>query len=78
MAITTIWLIAVPLVALQLILMITALVSILRKDAPSNDKILWVLLIVLVNIFGPILYFAIGSGQLDEKAAKLADEREKG
>jgi len=78
MAVATIWLIAVPLVALQLVLMITALVSILRKDTPSNDKILWVLLIVLVNIFGPILYFAIGSSQLDEKAAKLADEREKG
>ena len=63
---TAILLIAVPL---------AALVSMLRKGAPSSDKTLWLLLVVLVNMLGPILYFAIGSGKLDEKAAKIACER---
>lgn len=68
---------AIPLGILQLVLMITALVSLLRKPSTlGNDRILWLVIILLVNIIGPILYFAIGSSKLDEKAAMLEDERE--
>ena len=68
---------AIPLGILQLILMITALVSLLRKPSSlGSDRILWLVIILLVNIIGPILYFAIGSGKLDERAAQLEDERE--
>ena len=73
----TILLISIPLTVIQLVLMIAAIVSLVRKpNLPSNDKILWVLIIVLINLIGPIIYFAIGSNHLDEKLAKLEDERE--
>ena len=55
------------LAVIQLVLMITAIVSLVRKKAPAGVMILWLLLIVLVNIIGPIIYFAIGSSKLDEK-----------
>ena len=73
----TIMIVTIPLAILQFALMITALVNLLRKPpVPGNDKILWLLLILLLGIIGPILYFAIGSNQMDEKAAKFEDERE--
>ena len=71
-------LIIIPLVLLQVGLMVAALVSLLRKPSVSSgDQVLWLLLIVLVNLIGPIIYFAIGSNMLDEKAAKQADEQER-
>jgi len=70
-------LVGIPLLALQLILMITALVSLIRKPpVPGNDKILWLLVILLISTIGPIIYFAIGSSKMDEKAAQYEDEQE--
>ena len=62
------------LLLIQLLLFITALVSLLRKRVPAGDKLLWLLLILFVNIIGPIIYFAIGSSMLDEKAARSENE----
>ena len=63
--------IVLPLVVLQLVLLVSALVSLLRKPYTSgNDKVLWLAVIILINIIGPIIYFAIGSAKLDEKAAQ--------
>ena len=68
-------LVAIPLAVLQFTLMIAALVSLIKKpNVPSNDKILWLLLIILLSLIGPILYFAIGSNQLDQKVADREDE----
>ena len=59
----------IPIVITQLVLFIVALVSIMRKAAaPVADKVLWLLLVIFVGIIGPIVYFAIGSKQLDEKS----------
>jgi len=74
MEFTTVLLIVLPLVAVQLVLMISALVSIVRKPVQGSDKLLWVIIVVLVNLIGPIIYFVVGSNMLDEKAAK--EERE--
>jgi hypothetical protein len=53
----------IPIVLLELGLMIAALVSIFRHTTYKNgNRILWVLVVVLVNIIGPILYFVIGRG----------------
>lgn len=50
-----------PLIILQLILMITALVHILRHSTVRRgNKPLWIIIIVCVNIIGPILYFLLG------------------
>ena len=59
---------------IQLVLLIAAVVSLMQKRVPQGDKILWLLLILLVNIVGPIIYFAIGSSKLDDKAAILENE----
>ena len=66
---TIIWIAVIPIAIIQLVLFIVALVSILRKNVPANDKMLWVLLIIFVGIIGPILYFTIGSKQLDGKSS---------
>lgn len=53
-----------PLIMLQLILMITALVHILRHSTVRRgNKLLWIIVIVCVNIIGPILYFLVGKDE---------------
>ena len=40
-----------------------ALISALMSDFPGNDKILWVLIILLLPFLGSVLYFLIGRGK---------------
>lgn len=50
----------IPLAALQLILMITALVMAIRQQTFKYlNKPVWVLIIILFNLIGPILYFVL-------------------
>ena len=44
-------------------LTIMALVDILRNEFSGNNKIGWVLVVLLLNFFGAILYFVIGRKQ---------------
>jgi hypothetical protein len=46
-----------------LILDIVALVSLLKSNADTGTKILWVLLIVLLPFVGMLLYFLMGPGR---------------
>lgn len=55
-----IWQLVAPLIVLQLILMIIALVSCIKEEETNGPKWLWILIIVFVNIIGPVLYFMIG------------------
>ena len=51
----------IPLFLIQLALMITALVHILRHDTYKvGSKVIWIIIVLFVNIIGPILYFTIG------------------
>lgn len=51
----------IPLAVIQLILMIVALVHVLTHDQyKTGTKVLWILVVIFVNIFGPIIYFVIG------------------
>jgi DMSO reductase anchor subunit len=50
----------VPILLLQLILMISALVDILRREKTRGPKWLWVLIVIFGEMIGPILYFVIG------------------
>jgi len=68
--------IALPIVIIQLILLITALVNLLKKQVRIEDKVIWGLIIVFVNIIGPIIYFAVGSSSLDQKIADIEEENE--
>ncbi len=54
------WEIIAPLIILQLILMVVALVSCIREEETNGPKWAWLLVIIFVNIFGPILYFVLG------------------
>ena len=48
---------------LVLVLDIFALVKLLQSGASANEKILWVLLIVLLPLVGMVLYFLLGPGR---------------
>jgi hypothetical protein len=50
----------IPLFILQLILLIVALVDLARRPTTRGPKWAWVLVILFVNIIGPIIYFVLG------------------
>lgn len=53
--------ILLPLIIIQLSLMITALISIFKQDTYKyGNRIMWVLIVVLINMIGPVLYFVLG------------------
>ncbi|WP_235886332.1 PLD nuclease N-terminal domain-containing protein [Paenibacillus cymbidii] len=54
------WEIIAPLIVLQLLLLVFALVSCLRQERTNGPKWMWVLLIVFISLFGPIAYFVFG------------------
>lgn len=51
-----------PIIAIQLALMIAALHDLEKADrrVRGGSKLVWVLVIVFLNILGPILYFLAG------------------
>lgn len=49
-----------PLVALQLILLIAALRDIMKRKSTNGSRQMWILIVVFVNIIGPVLYFVFG------------------
>ena len=51
----------IPVVILEFALMITALIHVLRHDHYKlGNRVLWVIIVVLVGIIGPIIYFVLG------------------
>ena len=51
----------IPLLILQLVLLIVALVDLIKRQKVRGDnKVLWALLIVLVNVIGPVVYLIFG------------------
>jgi len=55
-------LLLVPLLAIQVGLMVAAVADLLRDDrrVRGDSKPMWALIIVFVNLIGPILYFVVG------------------
>ncbi|MUG46590.1 transcriptional regulator [Paenibacillus woosongensis] len=54
------WGLLAPVIALQLILMITALLSLLRAQTVRGTKWIWALVIIFGNMIGSIVYFILG------------------
>ncbi len=54
----------VPILLLQLVLMISALVDIVRREKTRGPKWLWALIVIFGEMIGPILYFVIGREEL--------------
>jgi hypothetical protein len=51
-----------PVILLQLALMVLALYDLTRPDrlVRGDSKLMWGIIIVVINLIGPILYFAVG------------------
>ncbi len=51
-----------PIILIQLALMVMALVDLERSErrVRGGSKLVWALIIVFVNVIGPILYFTAG------------------
>ncbi|AZS17236.1 PLDc N-terminal domain-containing protein [Paenibacillus lutimineralis] len=56
------WQIIAPVILLQLILVVIALVSLAKAEAETvrGTKLLWVVIILFGNIIGSIVYFVAG------------------
>jgi hypothetical protein len=50
----------IPILIIQYALVIAAMIDLSRQEKIRGPKIVWVLVILLVNFIGPILYFVIG------------------
>lgn len=57
------WALIAPLLVVQLILIIIALIDLSKAERTNGPKWMWVLLILFINILGPILYFILGKKQ---------------
>ena len=49
----------VPILIIQLALIVVALRDLMRRPAVRGEKWMWVIVIVFLNLLGPILYFAL-------------------
>lgn len=50
----------IPLILLQLILIIVAVRDLVRRERTRGLKWVWAVIILFVNLIGPIVYLAIG------------------
>jgi hypothetical protein len=50
----------IPIILIELGLMIAALVDLIRRPQTRGPKWVWVLVIILINLVGPIVYFVAG------------------
>ncbi len=51
----------IPIVLLELGLLVWALLDVIRRErVKGGNKVVWILVIVLINIIGPIIYFIFG------------------
>ena len=58
------WLIILGVISIAFILPIWALIDIIRSQFNDpNNKIMWVIVVILLPFLGSILYLSIGKGQ---------------
>ena len=50
----------IPIVLLQLGLLAAALIDILKREKTKGPKWVWIIVVVCINLFGPIVYFLFG------------------
>ena len=54
----------IPVILIELALMLTALLHVLRHpNYRFGTKPLWIVIVVLFQIIGPVFYFAFGRGE---------------
>jgi hypothetical protein len=52
----------IPLIVLQLVLMLVGLYDLTRPErrVKGDSKVVWALIIIFVNLLGPLMYFLFG------------------
>lgn len=56
--------IIIPIFLIQVILAITALVHVLKHpNYKFGNKIMWIIIVLFIQIIGPIIYFLFGRGE---------------
>ncbi len=54
----------IPLLIIELLLAITALIHILRHpNYRFGNRTIWILIVLLIQIIGPVIYFIFGRGE---------------
>ena len=53
----------VPIILIELVLLVIALRDLLRRKKTRGPKWAWALVILLIQIFGPIAYLVFGRGE---------------
>ncbi|WP_250432986.1 PLDc N-terminal domain-containing protein [Hanstruepera flava] len=70
-----IWQIILIFTILSLLLLpILALISIVSKTFPNNDKLIWVLVVLFLPLLGSVLYFLIGRPR--QKAFEIRNSKQ--
>lgn len=54
------WALIAPLLVIQFVLLIIAVIDLIRIESTNGPKWLWALIILFVSTIGPILYFIFG------------------
>ena len=55
--------ILLPVIIIELILMVTALIHVLRHpNYRFGNRVVWIVIVVFIQIAGPIVYFFFGRG----------------
>ncbi|HNZ02235.1 MAG TPA: PLD nuclease N-terminal domain-containing protein, partial [Anaerolineaceae bacterium] len=50
----------IPLIVIQLGLLVFALLDLLKRERTRGPKWMWIIIIIFVNIFGPVAYLLFG------------------
>ena len=54
------WALIAPILIIEAILLLVAIIDLVKVKETNGPKWLWALIIVLVSILGPVLYFIFG------------------
>ena len=55
------WNLVIPIIIIQVILQVASLISLVRSDGVQRgNKIMWAIIIVLLSMMGPVLYWTLG------------------
>ncbi|GAE95393.1 hypothetical protein JCM21714_4626 [Gracilibacillus boraciitolerans JCM 21714] len=55
--------IVAPLIIIQLLLLIVALISLIKAEYTNGPKAMWAVIIIFIGFIGPILFFILGRRQ---------------
>lgn len=55
------WMLLIPIIVINYILVIVALVDMFRREhVAGGNKLVWALVVLLIQYIGPIIYFVFG------------------